>query len=77
MCEAVGRPRSRKARATGASILICCQFTIPVSTAATATYKMVQIPSEAIMPMGKSRCGFLASCAVVETASKPMYAKNM
>ena len=23
-----------------------------------------------------SRCGFFASCAAVETASKPMYAKN-
>ena len=26
--------------------------------------------------MGRSRCGFLVSCAAVETASKPMYAKN-
>ncbi len=29
------------------------------------------------MPNGKSRAGFLASSAVVETASKPMYAKKM
>jgi hypothetical protein len=29
------------------------------------------------MPIGRSRCGFLASCAAVETASKPMYAKKM
>ena len=27
------------------------------------------------MPMGRSRCGFLASWAVVETASNPIYAK--
>jgi hypothetical protein len=27
---------------------------------------------EAMMPMGRSRLGFLASSAVVETASKPM-----
>ena len=27
--------------------------------------------------MGMSRCGFLASCAAVETASKPMYAKKI
>ena len=26
--------------------------------------------------MGRSRCGFLVSCAAVETASKPMYAKK-
>ena len=29
------------------------------------------------MPNGMSRCGFFASCAVVDTASKPMYAKKM
>ena len=28
--------------------------------------------SEPMMPIGMSRWGFLASCAVVETASKPM-----
>ena len=28
------------------------------------------------MPTGMSFCGFFASCAAVETASKPMYAKN-
>ncbi len=28
------------------------------------------------MPIGKSRCGFFASSAVVDTASKPMYAKK-
>src|SRR5450631_4127366 len=28
------------------------------------------------MPIGMSRCGFFASCAAVETASNPMYAKN-
>ncbi len=32
--------------------------------------------SEAMMPIGRSRCGFLASSAVVETASKPIYAKK-
>jgi hypothetical protein len=30
-----------------------------------------------MMPMGMSRCGFLASCAAVETASNPMYAKKI
>ena len=30
-----------------------------------------------MMPMGRSRCGFLASCAVVDTASNPIYAKKM
>ena len=33
---------------------------------------MVQITSEPRMPMGISFCGFFASCAAVETASKPM-----
>ena len=33
---------------------------------------LVQIPRDAKIPMGKSRCGFLASSAVVETASNPM-----
>ncbi len=28
------------------------------------------------MPIGKSRCGFFVSSAVVETASKPMKAKK-
>ncbi len=32
--------------------------------------------SEARMPIGRSRFGSRASCAVVETASKPMYAKK-
>src|ERR1700678_1999219 len=29
------------------------------------------------MPMGISRCGFFVSCAAVETASNPMYAKKI
>jgi len=37
----------------------------------------VQIASEPMIPMGMSRCGFLASCAAVETASNPIYAKKM
>ncbi len=37
---------------------------------------MVQMTSEPRMPIGMSREGFLASCAAVETASNPMYAKN-
>jgi len=30
-----------------------------------------------MMPIGRSRAGFRASSAVVETASNPMYAKKM
>ena len=56
----------------GASMLTSRHGTIPVSTAATEIYSTVQIISEAMMPMGRSRCGFLASCAVVDTASNPM-----
>src|SRR5438105_8219622 len=77
MCEAAVKPRSMKARAIGASILMSRQGTMPVSTAATEMYSVVQTRSEAIIPIGKSRCGFFASCAVVETASNPIYAKNM
>ena len=33
--------------------------------------------SDPMMPIGTSRCGFLASSAWVETASNPMYAKKM
>ena len=50
---------------------------MPVSTADTATYSIVQTTRLAMMPIGMSRCGFFASCAAVETASKPMYAKKM
>ena len=45
---------------------------MPVSTALIRMYSTVQIASEPRMPMGMSRCGFLASPAAVETASKPM-----
>jgi hypothetical protein len=37
---------------------------------------MVQMTSDPKMPIGMSRCGRFASCAQVETASKPMKAKN-
>jgi hypothetical protein len=36
----------------------------------------VQIASDPMMPRGRSRCGFLASSAVVATTSNPMKAKN-
>src|SRR3954470_4266837 len=37
---------------------------------------IVQMISDPMMPMGMSRFGFFASSAVVETASKPMYAQK-
>ncbi len=77
MCDAPVNPRSRNARAIGASMFTSRHGTMPVRIAATEMYSTVQIRRERIMPIGKSRCGFLASCAVVETASKPMYAKNI
>src|ERR1700732_3369908 len=76
-CEAVVKPRSRNARAIGASILTSCQCTIPVNTPATEIYSSVQTNNETIIPIGRSRCGFLGCCAVGETASNPMYAKKM
>src|SRR5687768_8114502 len=51
-------------------------FTIPVSTSASNTYTMEQMIRELIMPLGRSRWGFLHSSAVVEIASKPIYAKK-
>src|SRR6202047_1541490 len=75
--EAFVKPRSRNATESGASILISFQGTIPVRTAATRMYKIVHTTNDAMMPIGRSRCGFLASCAVVETASNPIYAKKI
>ena len=49
-----------------------CQGTSPVKTIATATYSTVQTIRVAIMPMGRSRCGFRASSAAVETESNPI-----
>ena len=46
--------------------------TTPVSTAAVAMYRIVQMISEPRMPMGMSLRGFFASWPAVETASKPM-----
>ena len=49
----------------------------PVITAAISTYSSVQTASEPRMPTGMSFCGLRVSCAAVETASNPMYAKKM
>jgi hypothetical protein len=45
---------------------------MPERTAATERYNTVHTTSDAMMPIGKSRFGFFASSAVVDTASKPM-----
>ncbi len=50
--------------------------TIPVMMAATTTYRMVQMASEPMMPIGRSFFGFLTSSAAEVTASKPIKAKN-
>src|SRR5262249_61463805 len=50
--------------------------TRPTITPETSTYRIVQTASDPRMPRGMSRCGLRASCADVDTASKPMYAKN-
>jgi hypothetical protein len=39
------------------------QYTIPVITIETAIYSIVQIRRLPIIPIGRSRSGFLASCA--------------
>ena len=48
----------------------------PVNTCPNKMYKIVHTTNEPKIPIGISRFGFLASCAAVETASKPMKAKN-
>src|SRR5215471_11112793 len=69
-------PAWSAATAIGSGTSNCKYGTIPVATAETAMYNTVQISSEPMMPIGMSRWGFLASCAAVLTASKPIYAKN-
>src|ERR1700722_13592442 len=49
---------------------------MPRSPMETPIYSTVQTISEAMMPKGKSRCGFFASSAAVETESNPMYVKK-
>jgi hypothetical protein len=39
-------------------------------------YSTVQIARDPRMPIGMSRLGLTVSCAAVDTASNPMYAKN-
>ena len=50
---------------------------MPVSTIAVRMKSTVQMPSDSRIPIGMSRAGFFASCAAVDTASNPMYAKNI
>jgi hypothetical protein len=58
--------------AIGSGTLSRVNDTMAVSSPATRMNTSVQIASEPRIPVGMSRCGFLASCAAVETASKPM-----
>src|SRR3954471_14592086 len=64
---------------TGAALPINGEFhfSMPVSTTTTAIYNVVHTTNVAMMPIGKSRCGFLASSAEVETESKPINVKKM
>ena len=71
-----GRPTDRNASANGASILSLSYFTMPVTTRDTDTYRAVQMPREARIPIGMSRWGSLVSSAAVATMSKPMKAKK-
>ena len=43
-----------------------------LAATATAQYRIVQMVSEAMIPIGRSFCGLCASSAVVATTSKPM-----
>src|SRR5580698_219031 len=71
-------PATCSAYDTGCEMLAnCADGTIPVTTAATATYSTAHTPSDAMMPTGKSRFGFFTSSAAEDTESKPMNAKNI
>ena len=63
--------------AMGCGTLSFVYDTTPVRIEATRRCRApCRRPSEPRMPMGMSRCGLRVSCAAVETASKPMYAKK-
>src|SRR5512135_2912536 len=64
------------ATATGSATLSVVYLTTPVMTSATRMYSTVQITNEPRMPIGISRWGLRDSCAAVETASNPRYAKK-
>src|SRR5579862_246210 len=64
------------ANATGCGTSSVLYGARPVSTSDMRMYSTVQMTSEPSIAIGRSRCGFLASCAAVETASNPIYAKN-
>lgn len=71
-----GCPVALKASASGASMESLVYFCMPVTTIETATYSVVQMIREPMMPRGTSRCGTRVSSAAVATTSKPMNAKN-
>ncbi len=62
----------KKASATAASGSMTGYGSMPVMTADTPKYSTEQMANELRMPMGTSRCGFLASSECVEMASNPM-----
>ena len=75
--QAIAGPTALTPTAMGSGTLSSVYLTMPVRTNATAMYSTVQIAREPRMPIGMSRCGFLASWAAVDTASNPMYAKKI
>ena len=48
----------------------------PVSTSVTPEYSAAQRSRDAMMPNGRVLLGWMASSAVLQTASKPMKAKK-
>src|SRR5882672_4282793 len=70
------RPARSATTALGSGTLSSLEIITRVAIADTMMYNRVQMSSDPMMPIGMSRCGFLASCAAVLTASNPMYAKK-
>src|SRR5262245_59848235 len=63
--------------AIGAATPSSLYRTSPTRTPETRMYSTVEMASEPRIPIGMSFCGFFASWAAVETASKPIYAKKI
>src|SRR5215831_18420398 len=77
MLTVQGMFRAENTEANGSAFPRVSHLAIPVRTAATATYRMVQMTRLERIPIGISLCGLRVSSAAVETASNPIYAKKM
>mmetsp|Transcript_102472 Transcript_102472/g.313317 ORF Transcript_102472/g.313317 Transcript_102472/m.313317 type:complete len:231 (+) Transcript_102472:620-1312(+) len=64
------------AAATGAVLSISRNGTMPQRTNEKPTYSKAHTSNDAVIAIGKSRCGFTHSSAALAMVPKPMYAKQ-